>query len=150
MLNRIRKAADEGFTLIELLIVIIILGVLAAIVVFAVGSTRKDSVDATCKTDVKSIQLAAEAVKTKTGKYPATQAAGADSIVSTAASTNGAVLKSWPGGTTSAAADDVFLVYTVTGSGTGYTLAVDGSNLPATTLTQDSDEAAVKTACTST
>src|SRR3954466_9936349 len=96
MLDRIRKArTDEGFTLIELLIVVIILGVLAAIVVFAVGSTRKDAVDATCKTDVKSIQLAAEAVKTKSGSYPATQSG----LLATSSSTNGEVLKTWPGGT---------------------------------------------------
>jgi general secretion pathway protein G len=65
-------SGDEGFTLIELLIVIIILGILAAIVVFAVGNTRDDAVQATCKTDAKSIQLSAEAVKTHDGSYPVT------------------------------------------------------------------------------
>src|SRR3954463_1709661 len=99
MLKRIREAREEGFTLIELLIVVIILGVLAAIVVFAVGSTRKDAVDATCKTDVKSIQLAAEAVKTKSGSYPATSATGqgGDNLLATSSSANGEVLKTWPG-----------------------------------------------------
>src|SRR4051812_33642732 len=73
MLERIRKAQknEGGFTLIELLIVIIILGILAAIVVFAVSSTRSDSVASACKTDLKSAQLSAEAVNTKTGSYPA-------------------------------------------------------------------------------
>ena len=33
---------QHGFTLVELLIVVIVLGLLAAIVVFAVGSTRAD------------------------------------------------------------------------------------------------------------
>jgi type II secretion system protein G len=66
--NDIRE--DEGFTLIELLIVIVILGILAAIVVFAIGKTRGDAVESACRTDFKSIELAAEAYKTKTGDYP--------------------------------------------------------------------------------
>ncbi|MGN6474810.1 MAG: prepilin-type N-terminal cleavage/methylation domain-containing protein [Mycobacteriales bacterium] len=87
MLQRIRKAADEGFTLIELLIVIIILGILAAIVVFAVGSTRSDAVTATCTTDIKTIQLAEEAYKTHSGSYTS------DQTVLAGANGN---LKSWP------------------------------------------------------
>src|SRR3954466_13349754 len=78
MIQQLRKKrGDEGgFTLIELLIVIIILGILAAIVVFAVGNTRKDSVANSCKPDVKSVELSAEAVNTKAGSYPATSDAG--------------------------------------------------------------------------
>ena len=71
-LKKSREAHEDGFTLIELLIVIVILGILAAIVVFAVGGTRKDSVTSSCKTDFKSIELSAEAVNTKTGSYGAT------------------------------------------------------------------------------
>ncbi len=67
-----RMRGDEGFTLIELLIVIIILGILAAIVVFAVGNTRDDAVANACKTDLKSVQLAAEAVLVHEGDYPTT------------------------------------------------------------------------------
>src|SRR5206468_9148479 len=63
MSKRLRGAIDEGFTLIELLIVIIILGILAAIVVFAVGNTKKDAVNASCVTDVKAVMLAEEAYK---------------------------------------------------------------------------------------
>ena len=71
MLNRIRSARqDEGFTLIELLIVIVILGILAAIVVFAIGTTRGDATASSCKTDFKSVELAAEAYYTKSGNYP--------------------------------------------------------------------------------
>jgi general secretion pathway protein G len=89
MLTRINKTRqDEGFTLIELLIVIVILGILAAIVVFAIGSTRGDAVSSSCKTDYKSIELAGEAYKTKTGNYPP----------NFAASQTGTLLKSWPGG----------------------------------------------------
>jgi general secretion pathway protein G len=130
VLNRLRKTRDEGFTLIELLIVIIILGILAAIVVFAVGSTRGDSVTATCKTDLKSIQLAAEAIKTKTGTYPAAAGtSGGTNLLATSASTNGAVLKSWPGGTTYATTtqDELDFKYATTAS--GYSVTVYGKNL---------------------
>lgn len=143
MTAKLRKGREDGFTLIELLIVVIILGILAAIVVFAVGSTRKDAVNAACKTNVKSIQLAIEAVKTKEGSYPATQAA----ILATSSSTNGAVLKAWPGGTNAATDEQTFVYATATG---GYTLTVDGKNLPTTALTQDATDANVETACTTT
>ncbi|MCU1624765.1 MAG: type pilus assembly protein PilA [Frankiales bacterium] len=78
MLNRLRARVSEGreagFTLIELLIVIVILGILAAIVVFAVGSARDDSVKASCKADTKTINTASEAYKAKNGAYAADMA----------------------------------------------------------------------------
>src|SRR4051794_29731616 len=67
--TRLEDGRQAGFTLIELLIVIVILGILAAIVVFAVGSARDDSVKASCKADVKTINTAEEAYKAKTGSY---------------------------------------------------------------------------------
>lgn len=58
--NRARKS-ESGFTLIELLIVIVILGILAAIVVFSVrGITNKGNV-AACKADVETVTVAEEA-----------------------------------------------------------------------------------------
>lgn len=73
MINRLmeKKRQEEGFTLIEMLIVVIILGILAAVVVFGVSTFRKDSATEACKTDVKSVGTAAEAYKAKTGAYPA-------------------------------------------------------------------------------
>lgn len=72
MINRLmeKKRQQEGFTLIEMLIVVIILGILAAVVVFGVSTFREDSVDKACKTDVQSVETAAEAYRTKTGNYP--------------------------------------------------------------------------------
>jgi len=61
---------EEGFTLIELLIVIVILGVLAGIVVFAVGAFNNDGNTAACKADKKNIEIAAEAYLAKVGHYP--------------------------------------------------------------------------------
>jgi general secretion pathway protein G len=60
---------QDGFTLIELLIVIVILGVLAGIVVFAVnGITDKGNL-AACKADVQSVQVASEAYFAQNNKY---------------------------------------------------------------------------------
>ena len=57
-----RRTADEGgFTLIELLVVIIILGILAAVVVFAVGGVGDKGVSASCKIDTRTIRTAEEA-----------------------------------------------------------------------------------------
>ena len=64
------QESDGGFTLIELLIVIVILGVLAGIVVFAVGNARSDSATSACKADVKTVNTAAEAYKATNGSYP--------------------------------------------------------------------------------
>src|SRR3954466_11251740 len=88
---RKRREQQEGFTLIELLIVIIILGILAAIVVFAVGNTRKDSVSSSCKTDFKSVELSSEAVLTKTGSPAPLPGVATQIDESTAAASNSLV-----------------------------------------------------------
>jgi general secretion pathway protein G len=70
LLRRARRD-DRGFTLIELLIVIVILGVLAGIVVFAVGDFTNRGKAAACQADLKNVETAVEAYKTKEGHYPA-------------------------------------------------------------------------------
>jgi len=60
----------RGFTLVELLVVITIIGILAAIATLSVRTFRGKSVEAACKGDYKSIELAMEAYKTKEGGYP--------------------------------------------------------------------------------
>jgi prepilin-type N-terminal cleavage/methylation domain-containing protein len=69
MIERARQ--QEGFTLIELMIVIVILGVLAGIVLFAVGGITDRGTSAACKTDVSTIETGVEAYFAKTGSYPA-------------------------------------------------------------------------------
>jgi prepilin-type N-terminal cleavage/methylation domain-containing protein len=77
MLDRLREARKNqaGFTLIELLIVIVILGVLAGIVVFAVSAFNNDGVAAACKSDAKNVEVASEAFYAKTGGWAADPAA---------------------------------------------------------------------------
>lgn len=87
--KRVGDHGDDGFTLIELLIVITILGILAGIVVFAVGSSKGDAEANACEADKKTVSTAAEAYKAKNGSYPA----------STAALVTANFLKTDPGGT---------------------------------------------------
>jgi general secretion pathway protein G len=134
MVERIRKSKDEGFTLIELLIVVIILGILAAIVVFAVGSTRHDSVSATCKTDVKSIQLAEEALNTKTGAYTIDYGQNTSPLLSG----QGGVLKSWP--------TNPNITFTLASDPTGYKITVAGNGVGGSVLANGTDDD-VKAAC---
>ena len=60
------EASECGFTLIELLIVIVVLGILAAIVVFSLTGVSGQSKAAACTSDGKSVEIAADA-------YQATQ-----------------------------------------------------------------------------
>jgi general secretion pathway protein G len=83
VLAQIRKArqSESGFTLIELLIVIVILGVLAGIVVFAVGGITDTGDTAACKADIKTVTTAVEAFRAQSGAYPATGDVGAEAAL---------------------------------------------------------------------
>lgn len=79
MIDRLRDRLDarrqDGFTLIELLIVIVILGILAAIVVFAVGGITNRGQTSACAADKKTLQVAQEAYFAKNSSYAADAAA---------------------------------------------------------------------------
>lgn len=51
---------DRGFTLVELLIVIVILGILATVTVFAVRGITDKGQDNACEADKKTLEVAAE------------------------------------------------------------------------------------------
>jgi prepilin-type N-terminal cleavage/methylation domain-containing protein len=65
----------KGFTLVELLVVIVILGILGAVVVFAVGGISGRGQDAACRTENRSIKTAAEAYRAREERLPANMAA---------------------------------------------------------------------------
>jgi prepilin-type N-terminal cleavage/methylation domain-containing protein len=61
---------DAGFTLIELLIVIVLLGVLSTVVVFAVGGITDRGTTAACRADGRALETAASAYFAETGGPP--------------------------------------------------------------------------------
>jgi general secretion pathway protein G len=109
MLERIREARknEKGFTLIELLIVIVILGVLAGIVVFAVSGINNKSQNSACKSDIKNVTVAAEAYYAQNSSYPADDATAQTALVP-------GYLHSYPANVTYAKSGSTF---TVTGTG---------------------------------
>ena len=66
---------DKGFTLVELLIVIVILGILATVTVFAVTGITNRGKTSACQSDVKVLQTAEEAFAANTGAYTSSQPA---------------------------------------------------------------------------
>ncbi len=60
-LRRGEEVVEAGFTLIELLVVIVVLGILAATVVFALSGVTGQSAQAACTSDAKTIEVAVQA-----------------------------------------------------------------------------------------
>jgi prepilin-type N-terminal cleavage/methylation domain-containing protein len=123
-LQRKRAAGeiDGGFTLIELLIVIVVLGILAAIVVFALGGITGKSLKAACQADTKTVGTAVAALQSENP----TSAPAANTDPQT---TNAFTAKTWKGAllstTTSNYAGAPFLQSWPTGGGTGSNIAYD-------------------------
>ena len=74
---------ERGFTLVELLIVIVILGILAGIVVFAVGNLTSSAQKNSCAQEKSTIITADEAYKAQTGSYTDTTGLVASGLLKT-------------------------------------------------------------------
>ena len=61
---------DKGFTLVELLIVIVILGILATVTVFAVRGITDQGKTSTCAGDKRTLEVAVEAYYAKFNVNP--------------------------------------------------------------------------------
>jgi prepilin-type N-terminal cleavage/methylation domain-containing protein len=61
---------QKGFTIIELLIVIVVIGILAAIVITTYGGIQAKQRNTTRQDDVKSLQAQLEAFYSQNGYYP--------------------------------------------------------------------------------
>jgi general secretion pathway protein G len=87
---------DDGFTLVEILVVITILGLLAAVVVFAVTAAVPGGARAACESNYKTVEMAAEAYKAQVGKYPTQFAQLTNTTTGLNGSTDGPWLKEAP------------------------------------------------------
>jgi prepilin-type N-terminal cleavage/methylation domain-containing protein len=96
-LKRRRDAGEiNGFTLIELLIVIVVLGILAAVVIFALGGITGKSQLAACQADGATVSTALAAFHAQNpGVTDPTQS----DLVDTSTTTGGPYIQSWPNAT---------------------------------------------------
>lgn len=64
------KRKQSGFTIVELLIVIVVIGILAALVVTTFSGVQKKARDSERQTDINAIHGQVEAYYAQNGKYP--------------------------------------------------------------------------------
>ena len=140
--RRIRQETEGddqgGFTLIELLIVIVVIGILAAVTVFGLSNVTGQSLTSACHADVKTVAIAAEAYHAENSNNwppagavtPAATPPNATQAALTTPDANGVkYLRALPGNTNKyTLALNATGGVTVTQSKTGGLVNIDGEN----------------------
>ena len=134
MLNklRVRAQSESGFTLVELLVVMLILGLLAAIAIPAFFNQRDKARDADAKESVRTGQTAIETYATDNGSNGY---AGAAAAVKAAMQTIEPTLNDSPGSSLVVSGNDQDEYTLTVTSATGNTFAITRTNTGATTYT---------------
>jgi len=128
----VTKNKLKGFTIVELLIVIVVIGILAAITLVSFNGVTQRATKAANQSNAQSVISAAEAVYGETGTYPVANATAATMITNLNASVvkvpgtlavSGTTTGLWPVGTS--AVTQAYLFYMVaTGTNAGKGICV--------------------------
>src|SRR5664279_3348052 len=78
-MNSLKKRSQQGFTIVELLIVIVVIGILAALVITTYSGIQQNGRNTERTTDLKAVQGQLEAYYAQNGSYPATTELGTTS-----------------------------------------------------------------------
>lgn len=74
-LSRFIPKTRGGFTVVELLIVIVVIGILAAIVIVAYNGIRVNSIEASMQSDLRTASTILDSERVRSGSYPASASA---------------------------------------------------------------------------
>ena len=85
MIRNIRRAAARGFTLIEILIVVVILGILAAIIIPQFTNAADDASISSARTQLQTMRSQVELYRAQLGNYPVASGTAVDWTVLIAA-----------------------------------------------------------------
>ncbi len=69
-MNSLKKVSQKGFTIVELLIVIVVIGILAALVITTYSGIQQKGRNTERQTDLKAVQGQLEAYYAQNGAYP--------------------------------------------------------------------------------
>jgi len=69
-MSSLKKVTQKGFTIVELLIVIVVIGILAALVITTYNGIQQKGRNTERQTDLKAIQGQLEAYYAQNGRYP--------------------------------------------------------------------------------